>query len=144
MHHAFLPSVRDYDVKLPNFTFFGGREHKTTSFYFFSWTLMQSFRIQLKKNCQHLTKWTRYNKRDKVWNSANSLFKWRFRGLRRRCCLSSLWVKQPVYLPFVLIHVSCFPVFILTPHLYCSFKQFFVSLVSSRWEKVWRQSCWPR
>ena len=97
-----------------------------------------------RKNCQHLTKWTRYNKRDKVWSSANSLFKWRVRGLRRRCCLSSLWVKQPVYLPFVLIHVSCFPVFILTPHLYCSFKQFFVSLGSSRWEKVWRQSCWPR
>ena len=34
--HFFLPSLHDYDVKLPNFTFFGGREHKTTTFYFFS------------------------------------------------------------------------------------------------------------
>ena len=29
-------------------------------------------------------------KRDKVWSSATSLFKWRFRSRRRRCCLSSL------------------------------------------------------
>ena len=28
--------------------------------------------------------------RGKVWSSANSLFKWRFRSRRRRCCLSSL------------------------------------------------------
>ena len=34
VYHAFLyipfPSVHDYDVKTPNFTFCGGREHKTT------------------------------------------------------------------------------------------------------------------
>ena len=24
--------------KMPNFTFFGGREHKTTTYFFFSWT----------------------------------------------------------------------------------------------------------
>ena len=39
-----------------------------------------------RKNCQHLTNRTRWNKRDKVWSSANSLFKWRFRSRRRRCC----------------------------------------------------------
>ena len=39
---------------------------------------------------QHLTNWTRWNKRDKVWSSANSLFKWRFRSRRRSCCWSSL------------------------------------------------------
>ena len=39
-----------YDVKVPNFTFCGGRAHKTVTFFFFSWTLMQSFRIQLQKN----------------------------------------------------------------------------------------------
>ena len=43
-----------------------------------------------RKNCQHLTNWTIWNKRDKVWSSATSLFKWRFRSCRRRCCLSSL------------------------------------------------------
>ena len=39
VHHAFLyislPSLHDYDVELLNFTFYGGREHKTTTFYFF-------------------------------------------------------------------------------------------------------------
>ena len=43
-----------------------------------------------KKYCQHLTKWTRWNKRDKVWSRATSLFNWRFRSRRRRRCLSSL------------------------------------------------------
>ena len=32
MHHAFLcislPSLHDYDVKFPNFTFYGGRERR--------------------------------------------------------------------------------------------------------------------
>ena len=39
VHHAFLhislPSLLDYDVKLPSFTFNGGRERKTTIFFFF-------------------------------------------------------------------------------------------------------------
>ena len=39
-----------------------------------------------RKIWQHLTNW---NKCDKVWSGANSLFKWRFRSRRRRCCLSS-------------------------------------------------------
>ena len=38
VHHAFLyislPSLHDYDVKMRNFTFCGGREHKTTFFFF--------------------------------------------------------------------------------------------------------------
>ena len=33
-----LPSLHDYDVKMPNFTFRGGRKHNTTTFFFFSWT----------------------------------------------------------------------------------------------------------
>ena len=37
-----LPSLHDYDVKIPNFTFCGGREHKTTTFFFYSWTSVQS------------------------------------------------------------------------------------------------------
>ena len=39
VQHTFLyislPSLQDYDVKMPNFTFYGGREHKTTVFFFF-------------------------------------------------------------------------------------------------------------
>ena len=59
VHLAFLYisflSLHDYDMKMPNFTFCGWFEHKTT-FFFFSWTSIQSFRIQLQKNCQHLRK----------------------------------------------------------------------------------------
>ena len=51
--HAFLyislPSLRDYVVTMPNFTFCGGRVHKTTTFFFFCWTFIQSFRIQIQK-----------------------------------------------------------------------------------------------
>ena len=39
VHHAFLyislPSLHDYDVKIPDVKFCGGREHKTTTFSFF-------------------------------------------------------------------------------------------------------------
>ena len=44
-----LPSLHAYDVKLPTFKYCGGREHKTTIFIFFSWTSIQSFRIQPQK-----------------------------------------------------------------------------------------------
>ena len=47
-----------------------------------------------RKICQHLTNWTSWNKRDKVWSRANSLFKWRFRSRHRRCCLSSLMKRR--------------------------------------------------
>ena len=48
-----------------------------------------------KKKFQHLTNWTRWNMRDKVWSSTASLFKWRFRSRHCRCCSSSLftWYK---------------------------------------------------
>ena len=49
---------------------------------------IQPVRIHLqKKNAKNLTNWTRWNKRDYVWNSATSLIKWRFRSSRRFCCL---------------------------------------------------------
>ena len=39
MHHPFLyislPLLRDYDVKMPSFTFYGGRKQATTNFSFF-------------------------------------------------------------------------------------------------------------
>ena len=43
---------------------------------------------------QHLTNWTSWNKRDKVWSSANSLFKWCFRSRRHGCYLRSLLYEQ--------------------------------------------------
>ena len=39
MHHAFLhislPSLHDYGMKLPNFTFYGGRKQVTMNNFFF-------------------------------------------------------------------------------------------------------------
>ena len=38
VHHTFLyisfPFLHDYDVKMPNFVFYGGRKQATTKFYF--------------------------------------------------------------------------------------------------------------
>ena len=52
--HAFLytslPSLHDYDVEMPNFAFSGELEHKATTSFFFFWSSIQSFRIQLWKN----------------------------------------------------------------------------------------------
>ena len=93
VHHAFLyislPSLHGYDVKMPIFTFCGEREHNTTTFFLFSRPLISLLEFNPRKNGQHLTNWTRWNERDKVWSSATSLFNWRFRSRRRRCCLSS-------------------------------------------------------
>ena len=58
VHHAFLyislPSLHEYDVKMPNFTFCRGREHNTTTFFFFSCTSIQSFRIQPRKKTANI------------------------------------------------------------------------------------------
>ena len=44
VHHSLLnislPSLHDFEVKVPNFTFSGGRKHKTTTLHLFSWTLI--------------------------------------------------------------------------------------------------------
>ena len=80
---------------MPSYAFCRGREHKATTFLFFSWTLIQFFKIQIQKNiCQHLTNWTRWNKRDKFWGSANSRRKWPFRSRRRRCCLRWCYTRR--------------------------------------------------
>ena len=44
-----LSSLHDYDMKMPNFTFCGERDHKTTTLFLFSWTSIQSFKIQPQK-----------------------------------------------------------------------------------------------
>ena len=91
MHHAFLyipTSLHDYVVKMPYFTFCGGREparqRLSSSFSELRYSLLE---FNSRTNCQLLANWTRWNKRSKVWSSANSFFKWRFRSRRRRCCL---------------------------------------------------------
>ena len=43
------------------------------------------------KSCKHLTNWKSWNKREKIWSSATSFFKWRFRTHRHCCCLSSVF-----------------------------------------------------
>ena len=58
---------------MPNFTFCRGHEHKATTFLFFSWTLIQSFRIQLQKNLPTFDELNiRWNKGNKVWGSIHS------------------------------------------------------------------------
>ena len=44
-----LSSLHDYDLKLPNFTFYWGHECTTMTFFSFSQTLIQSLTIQFQK-----------------------------------------------------------------------------------------------
>ena len=57
--HAFmyisLPLLHDYNVKVPSLTFCQGREQKTTTFFFFSWTY-SPLEFNSKQICQHLKK----------------------------------------------------------------------------------------
>ena len=79
---------------MPNFSFCEGREYDNGFLLLFlNFDTVSEFNC--RKNCQDLTNWMRQNKRNKVWNSATSLFKWRFRSRRHRCCLSSLLKGQP-------------------------------------------------
>ena len=85
---AFTPRLQR---KMPNFTFFcrAWTQDNDLLFLFLNFDSLTEFNS--RNNCQHLTNWTRWNKRDKVWSSANALFKRRFRSCRRCCCLSSLF-----------------------------------------------------
>ena len=47
--HILLPSLHDHKVKLLNFTFFGGLEHKAATSSFFSWTSKKCLIIELQK-----------------------------------------------------------------------------------------------
>ena len=55
MHHAFLyislPSLHDYYVKMPNFTFCEDREQAMTKFSFSLWTWIWLIEIQLQLAC---------------------------------------------------------------------------------------------
>ena len=61
-----FPSWHDYNVNLPNFTFCGGRDNKTTTSFFFSYLRYSFLDFYSKKICQHLTNLTSWNERDKV------------------------------------------------------------------------------
>ena len=100
MQHAFLYisllSLHDFDVKLPNFTFCGGLKQQDKHILFpeLRYCLLE---FNSRKNCQHLRNWTRWNKRGKVWSTANWKKKLRFRNRRRRCCLNSLLTLVELY-----------------------------------------------
>ena len=53
VHHAFLYIsflfLHDYDVKMPNFTFYGGRKQATTKLYFSFWAWPWILEIQLQE-----------------------------------------------------------------------------------------------
>ena len=54
VHNAFLyislPSLHDYDVKMPNITFYRGRKQATTKFSFFIRTWIWLFGIRLRES----------------------------------------------------------------------------------------------
>ena len=92
MHHAFLcvsfPSLHDYNVKMPNFTFWRGRENTRQRLsYSFLERRCSLLEFKSRKNCQHLTDWRRRNKYYKVCSNATSLFERRFLSRRCRCCV---------------------------------------------------------
>ena len=90
--HFLLPSLLAYYVKLPRFTFHGGRKLKATIFVFFFWPQIQSFRIYSWKISQHLTNWMKWNK--EVWNSAIQVsFSLPLRKTKRSCLYQHLYLQ---------------------------------------------------
>ena len=88
-------SSHNCDVKLPNFTFCGGREHKKTIFFFFLSTLFVNLdTVLLNSTLEKVAKvWQLKRvgiKGEGVWSSANSLFGWRLGCRCRHYCFSSL------------------------------------------------------
>ena len=64
----------------------------TRQLFSFSFSELRFSPLEFNSNKirQHMTNWTRWNKRREVWNSKKSIFKWRFRSRRRRECWSPL------------------------------------------------------
>ena len=111
VHLAFLyislPSLRDYDGKMPNVTFYGGRKQATAKFSVSFWTWIWFLGIRLKKSLLAFHKVNEFelcafdyfffrkcaiqllniiisSNHDRDWKNANSLCKRRFRGRGRR------------------------------------------------------------
>ena len=94
VHHTFLyisfPFLHDYDVKMPNFAFYGGRKQATTKFYFSCWAWIWSLKIQLQEGLPTFDKVSGYrNNHYKDLKNANSLFK------RRSCRLRVVGSQSP-------------------------------------------------
>jgi len=75
----FLPSLHNYDVKRPNFTFYERREQYETKRFIFSFSELrtehQAFGIQLEKNSLTFHKLNEMEfQSEEVLRSANSLF----------------------------------------------------------------------
>ena len=68
MHHAFLyislPSLHDYRVKLPNFTFYGGSKHKTTTYFNFLFFELRYSDLEFKSKIIYQN--IRQNERDEI------------------------------------------------------------------------------
>ena len=47
--------MHDYDVKLPDFTFYGGGGHKTKTFFSFTELRYSALEFHSRKTPQHLT-----------------------------------------------------------------------------------------
>ena len=94
VRHAFLyislPSLHNYNVKVPKFMFCRGRNTRQQLSFPFPKLWHSLLEFNSRKICQHLMNWTSWNKCDKVWSTVNSLFKWRFHSRPCHCCLSSL------------------------------------------------------
>ena len=101
MHHAFfvyffaVTAPLLYDVKIPNFTFYGWRKQPTPKFSFSFWTWMWLVRILLKKSS------LAFDKVNEGWVIGIELkerkftyFKRRFRGRRRGGIFNSLLSSQ--------------------------------------------------
>ena len=76
VRHAFLyislPLLYDYDEKLPKFHVLCRTWTQDHDVLILFLNLDSPSEFNSGKNCQHLMNWTRWNKPDKVWNSANS------------------------------------------------------------------------
>lgn len=87
--HISLPSLHDYDdVRVPNFTLLGGRDQrKKRTFFFLSSTSKRL--ISAPEKFAHISRIEGDEMKYARSSGANSLFKIRFCGGRRRRCLSS-------------------------------------------------------
>ena len=85
-----LPSLHDYDVKMPNLTFYRGSTQATTKFPLFSELGYGSSKFNFGRVHLLLTKLVTWGNRDEDWKNANSIFQRRFRCRRRPWTLKSL------------------------------------------------------
>ena len=85
--YIFLPSTKMWKCLISRLWRTWTQDHDLL-FLFLNFDTVLEFNS--RKNCQHLMNWTRWNKRNKVWSSETSLFKWHFHRCRHHCYISSL------------------------------------------------------